>query len=200
MPIRGRAQKAGPQAASIQAASMKNARSISPGSFKKTRKRQTLHAPGKNYPLQCQLLEDIVSINDNLVEMRHGWAKLFDVSGPQWNILMVINELDRGEGVSVGDVSARINAASTFVTTQTKLLEKQGLLARVSSAIDARVVLMSLSDRAYQEISQLFGRWGELHDLIFSDFDAPALRALKEKLGFLRRRSETACRHVGDEL
>jgi DNA-binding MarR family transcriptional regulator len=195
MPIRGRAQKAGPHAVS-----MKNVRSTSAGYSRKTPKQQTLHAPGKNYPLQCQLLADIVSINDNLVEMRHGWAKLFDVSGPQWNILMVINELDRGEGVSVGDVSAKINAASTFVTTQTKLLEKQGLLARVSSAIDARVVLMSLSDRAYQEISKLFGRWGELHDLIFSDFDASALRALKEKLGFLQRRTEMACRHVGDEL
>lgn len=195
MPIRGRAQRAQGFSPPV-----KSARPLSVNYSRKGLKGRTLPTPGRNYAFQCQLLNDIVSINDNLEEMRHSWAKLFEVSGPQWSILMVINDLDRGEGVSVGDVSAKIHAASTFVTTQTKLLEKSGLLRRVSSAVDARVVLMSLSDRAYQDISKLFGRWGELHDLIFSDFDAPALRTLKEQLGFLRKRTETACRRVNDEF
>ncbi len=101
-------------------------------SAKAVRGRQLL-SRNKDYPLFRQIIWDIVSINSNLEEMRRHWARKFGVSGPQWMILMAINDLDQGEGVPVGEVSAKIHAVSTFVTTQTKLLEQRGLLSRVSS-------------------------------------------------------------------
>lgn len=147
-----------------------------------------------------QIIWDVVSINTYLEDMRRGWAKLFGVSGPQWLILMAIDDLDKGNGVPVGEVSAKIHAASTFVTTQTKLLEKRGFLTRVSCTNDARVVLMSLSDHARTEIGKMSERWEALQDFLFSDFDAATLRDIKDRLELLKKRAEAACRHVADEI
>ena len=143
-----------------------------------------------------QIIWDLISINSNFEDMRRHWAKKFGVSGPQWSIMLAINDMDKGGGVPVGEVSAKIHAVSTFVTTQTKLLEQQGLLKRVSSTTDARVVLLSLSDRARKEIAKYFGQWGDLHGFIFSDFDAAALRDIKQQLELLKRRTDIASRRT----
>ncbi|NVN88758.1 MAG: winged helix-turn-helix transcriptional regulator [Rhodopseudomonas sp.] len=154
----------------------------------------------RDYGLSHQIIWDFVSISNNLEDMRRSWAKLFGISGSQWLILMAINDLDHGNGVSVSDVSQKVHAVSTFVTTQTKILERLGLLNRVSSTTDARVVLMSLSDRARERIDELMPRWEALHTFIFRDFDHEALRDVKDKLETLKRRTKTAIQRVSDEI
>src|SRR5258708_26144033 len=76
-------------------------------------------AEPRDYGLSHQIIWDLVSISNHLEEMRRCWARLFGISGPQWLILMAINDLDQGSGVSVGEVSAKVHAVSTFVTKQT---------------------------------------------------------------------------------
>jgi len=58
-----------------------------------------------------------------------------------------IGDLDQGTGVSVGDVSAKLNVRQPFVTAKTKLLEKSGFVSRSASPVDGRVVLMSLTEK-----------------------------------------------------
>ncbi|OPF96647.1 MarR family winged helix-turn-helix transcriptional regulator [Rhodopseudomonas palustris] len=153
----------------------------------------------RDFGLSHQVIWDFVSISNNLEDMRRAWAKLFGISGSQWLILMAIADLDQGNGVSVGDVSHKIHAVSTFVTTQTKILERMGLLNRVPSTEDARVVLMSLSDEARTKIDRLSPRWEALHAYIFSDFDAEALNDVKAKLEMLKNRTKEAMLRVLDE-
>ncbi|MEW6643560.1 MAG: MarR family winged helix-turn-helix transcriptional regulator [Pseudomonadota bacterium] len=168
------------------------------GSAKAPKDRGPLIA-SPEYKVFRQIVWDLVAINNNLENMRRRWAKKFGVTGPQWMIMMAINDLDQGRGVSVGEVSTKIQAVSTFVTTQTKLLEQLGLIKRVTSTDDARVVLMSLSDRACNEISSYFSRWGEFHDFIFGDLDAAALRQLQRQMEDLKKRTDTVCRRVIEE-
>jgi DNA-binding MarR family transcriptional regulator len=153
----------------------------------------------RDFSLSYQVIWDFVSISNNLEDIRRAWAKLFGISGSQWLILMAIADLDQGGGVSVGDVSHKIHAVSTFVTTQTKILERMGLLNRVSSTADARVVLMSLSDEARRKIDELSPRWEALHEYIFRDFDADALHDVKAKLEMLKRRTKLAMQRVTAE-
>jgi DNA-binding MarR family transcriptional regulator len=153
-----------------------------------------------DFEVSRQIIWDLVSISNHLEDMRRCWAKLFGISGPQWLILMAINDLDQGSGASVGEVSAKIHAVSTFVTKQTKLLEKQGLLNRVASAWDARVVLMSLSDQAREQINTMSERWDGLHDFMFSDFDASTWRDIKYKLELLKKRAKIAVKRASDEM
>ncbi|PZA13921.1 MarR family transcriptional regulator [Rhodopseudomonas palustris] len=153
----------------------------------------------RDFGLSYQVIWDFVSISNNLEDMRRAWAKLFGISGSQWLILMAIADLDQGNGVSVGEVSQKIHAVSTFVTTQTKILERMGLLNRVPSTEDARVVLMSLSDEARTKIERLSPRWEALHEYIFRDFDAEALHDVKAKLEMLKHRTKLAMQRVVDE-
>src|SRR5882724_1924627 len=106
-------------------------KTVRPASPKPSKDRHLL-ALGKEYATYRQIIWDLISINSNFEDMRRHWAKKFGVTGPQWAIMLAINDLDKGGGVPVGEVSAKIHAVSTFVTTQTKLLEQQGLLKRVS--------------------------------------------------------------------
>ena len=106
------------------------------------------------------LLWDITSINVLLDEIRRFWAQPLGISAPQWTILRAIADLDEGQGVSVKNVTAMLHLDQPFVTTQSKMLEKSGFLRRVSSSTDARVVLMSLSEKAIKQIANLSFRQG----------------------------------------
>src|SRR6185437_1064642 len=95
----------------------------------------------------------IASINVHLEELRHFWAKALGISGPQWMILMALVDLDHDDGVPVNAVSKKLHVDPSFVTTQSKLLEKKGFLRRKTSTDDARVVLMSLTDKTYKQMA-----------------------------------------------
>src|SRR5262245_42335958 len=100
----------------------------------------------------------ISSISVHLEELRHFWAKTLGVSGPQWMILMALSDLDQGQGVPVNVVSKMLHVDSSFVTTQSKLLEKKGFIRRKPSLEDARIVQMSLTDKTYKHLASLTSR------------------------------------------
>jgi MarR family transcriptional regulator, organic hydroperoxide resistance regulator len=147
---------------------------------------------GKNQEIVRQFVWDIASINVHLEEIRQFWAKELGISGPQWMILMAIGDLDRGKGVAVKDVSAMLHVDPSFVTTQSKMLEKNGFMRRIPSSEDARVVLMSLSDKASKKIATLSSRRDVLSKFVFSGFDDRALRDITDQLASLKKRLEKA--------
>ncbi|MBC7584137.1 winged helix-turn-helix transcriptional regulator [Tardiphaga sp. vice352] len=148
--------------------------------------------PGKNQDLVSQVVWDIASINVHIDEIRQFWAKEIGISGPQWMILMAIGDLDRGNGVSVKEVSAMLHVDPSFVTTQSKMLEKNGFIRRVPSTEDARVVLMSLSDKAGKKLAVLSSRRDNLTAFVFSGYDEAALRDISDQLSALKSRLEKA--------
>jgi DNA-binding MarR family transcriptional regulator len=139
-----------------------------------------------------QFLWEVVSINMYLEEIQYMLAKHVGISGPQWMILIGINDLDQSDGVSVRAVSNKLHLDPSFVTAQTKVLEKHGLLRRRPSENDARVVLMSLTDRALKQLSLLSPRQELLNSLIFSDLDLKAREELNGRLSLIRKRLEKA--------
>ena len=148
--------------------------------------------PGKNQDLVSQVVWDIASINVHIDEIRQFWTKEIGISGPQWMILMAIGDLDRGNGVSVKEVSAMLHVDPSFVTTQSKMLEKNGFIRRVPSTEDARVVLMSLSDKAGKKLAVLSSRRDNLTAFVFSGYDEAALRDISDQLSALKSRLEKA--------
>jgi DNA-binding MarR family transcriptional regulator len=162
------------------------------GSASNTDRASTADASGKNHEIVRQFVWDIASINVHLDEIRHFWARELGISGPQWMILMAIGDLDRGRGVAVKDVSAMLHVDPSFVTTQSKMLEKNGFMRRVPSTEDARVVLMSLSDKASKKIATLSSRRNDLSQFVFAGFDERALQDITEQMASLKNRLEKA--------
>ncbi len=87
----------------------------------------------RNQDLARRFAWEVASINVHLQELRHFWAKTLGISGPQWMILMALADLDKGDGVPVKVVSKMLHVDPSFVTTQSKLLEKKGFMRRKSS-------------------------------------------------------------------
>lgn len=146
------------------------------------------NALGPDDALVRQFIWDVISINTHLEEIRSIWARILDITCPQWLILMAVNDLDQGKGISVREVSTKLHVDPSFVTTQTKNLEKHGFMRRVPSKEDARVVLMSLTDKAHKQIANLYSRQAVADNLVFSDFSDQTFREMNVKLSTIKER------------
>ena len=135
---------------------------------------------------------EIASISAHLEELRHFWAKTLGISGPQWMIIMALADHDQGEGVAVNVVSKMLHVDPSFVTTQSKLLEKKGFVRRKTATEDARIVKMSLTDKTSKHMANLAAQQESLNQFIFTEFDDGALADLTEKLAAIKRRLEKA--------
>jgi len=154
----------------------------------------------RNQDLARRFAREIASINVHLQELRHFWAKTLGISGPQWMILMALADLDKGDGVPVKTVSKMLHVDPSFVTTQSKLLEKKGFMRRKPSEDDARVVEMSLTDKSYKQIASLASQREALNEFIFAEFNDGELGEITEKLASLKNQLEKACLKVAMDI
>jgi DNA-binding MarR family transcriptional regulator len=111
-------------------------------------------------------------------------------------ILMALVDLDRDDGVPVNAVSKKLHVDSSFVTTQSKRLEKKGFLRRKTSAEDARIVQMSLTDKTYKHLAGLASQQEALNEFIFAELSDKQLGDLTDTLTALKGRLEKACLKV----
>jgi DNA-binding MarR family transcriptional regulator len=149
------------------------------------------HSPGAE-----RFCWDMITIDAHLAEIRAYLAGKLKVSVPQWILMSVLEDRGAGEGVSVRDVSKCMAVDASFVTTQSKLLEAKGLVLRVQSSTDARVILMSLSQVARDRIEAISGERGSIRDFMFVDLDADALETFLKSLAQVRDNISRASRLV----
>lgn len=143
---------------------------------------------------------EIAAISVHLEEIRHFWAKTLGISGPQWMMIVALADMDQGDGVPVNAVSKMLHVDPSFVTTQSKLLEKKGFVRRRPAKEDARIVKMSLTDKTYKQLASLSAQQESLNEFIFAEFSAQALDELTNKLTALKRRLEKARLKVAAEF
>jgi DNA-binding MarR family transcriptional regulator len=158
-------------------------------SAKKDRSR---NLSAENHDLIKRFSWEIASISVHLEELRQFWARAIGISGPQWMILMAISDLDKDDGIPVNVVSKLLHVDPSFVTTQSKLLEKKGLLRRKPSPTDARVVRMSLTDKTQKHLASLSERIDGISQFVFEEFKGDELAEFTEKLAALKSRLEKA--------
>ena len=146
----------------------------------------------KNQDVIRRFAWEIASISVHLEEIRQFWAKTLGISGPQWMIIVALADLDKGDGVPVNNVSKMLHVDPSFVTTQSKLLEKKGFVRRKPSKDDARIVKMSLTDKTSKHLAGLASRQETLNEFIFAEFNARELDEVTNKLTSLKKRLEKA--------
>lgn len=134
----------------------------------------------------------VASVAVFLDEIRQFRAKSLGISGPQFALLMAVMDLEQGDGVSIRHVAKAVHVDPSFITTQSKLLEKKGLLRRQVDSHDARVVKLSLSDKAYKQIAGLATDERALNAFIFEEVSGEELEQLTSQLGDLQNRLEKA--------
>lgn len=135
---------------------------------------------------------NIVEIHSQLEEIHKGWAQMLGITEAQWLILMAIDELDDGNGVSGVGVANKLRIHPAFVTNQTKKLEQLELLVRMTSPDDARFLQMSLTEKARAEITSLTMKRQALNSTMFGGLDEESLAYLNKRLNSIGKNSRLA--------
>lgn len=135
---------------------------------------------------------NIVEIHSQLEQIHKSWAQLLGITEPQWLILMAVDELDDGRGVSGIAVATKLRIHPAFITNQTKKLEKLELLSRVTSPEDARFLQISLTEKARAEITKLTAKREALNATVFEGLDEASLDYLNKRLTSIAKNSRLA--------
>lgn len=139
-----------------------------------------------------EFIWNVIEIHAQLEEIHKSWAELLGITEPQWLILMAIDELEDGRGVSGIGVANKLRIHPAFVTNQTKKLEVMGLLDRAPSADDARFVQMSLTQKARAQIGDLSIKRKALNSTMFDGLDEASIAYLNKRLALIARNSRLA--------
>jgi len=91
----------------------------------------------------------------NFEEGRNFWAKVLGIRGPQWMIIVALEELDRGQGVPVTAVATMLHVNQTFVLTQSRVLERKGFVRRTAGAAGS----LFLTDKAHRHLADPAYPW-----------------------------------------
>lgn len=135
---------------------------------------------------------EIASIKAHMDELRDFRAMLLGVTGPQWTILMALADTGTGRGLPLKAIAKMMHVDPSFITTQSKILEKKGFLVRNPSMSDARVVEMSLADKTYRHILRLEDEERALREFIFHGLDNDELTRFVSRLTTLSERLRLA--------
>jgi DNA-binding MarR family transcriptional regulator len=142
----------------------------------------------------------IHAMNNGLENISFAWARMLGVNVHQWMILAAVLALDEGDGVSVKAVAVKLNADSSFITAQSKGLEKMGLLKRATSTTDARVVLMSLPPKAVADVEKVKSEREPLETSVFGDCTDAELEELVAALDSFRSKFDRVAKRLAAEL
>ncbi|MGX1350596.1 DNA-binding MarR family transcriptional regulator [Bradyrhizobium elkanii] len=135
---------------------------------------------------------NMVEIHSQFEEIHKSWAQLLGITEPQWLILMAIDEVDDGRGVSGIAVAKKLRIHPAFVTNQTKKLEMMEFLVRAPSPDDARFVQMSLTQKARAEIDKLSIKRQALNSTVFDGLDEASVHYLNQRLASIAKNSRLA--------
>lgn len=135
---------------------------------------------------------NVVEIHSQLEEIHKSWAQLMGITEPQWLILMAVDELDEGRGVSGIAIANKLRIHPAFVTNQTKKLETMEFLARATSPNDARFIQMSLTQKAHAEVAKLSVKREGLNATMFEGLDEASLDYLNKRLASIAKNSRLA--------
>jgi DNA-binding MarR family transcriptional regulator len=145
---------------------------------------------GKSDHAFREFLYNFFTVAVRVQEVRRYLGERIGVSGPQYNLMMAIAELQGGQGVSVGRVAAYLHVAAPFVTTEAGKLERMGYLRKANDVSDRRVCRLSVGTKGWAALRSLFPGLQQVNDALFAGISQSAFAVLRECLGKLVENSE----------
>src|SRR6266480_5027342 len=91
------------------------------------------------------LIHDLIAYGHRLDACRDAFATIVGISGAQYEILMLVS---RADGLSVGEVAARLHRSGAFITIEANRLAQRGLLDKGSDPADGRRVLLKMTSKS----------------------------------------------------
>ena len=143
-----------------------------------------------------RLVQDLLTVSRRLEMARDYFARRINVTGPQYNLLMTVAQLQGTTGASVGSVAQAMHVSSAFVASETRKLSDVGLIRKRPNPEDGRGALLSLAPGGRAKIDRLIGEIRIVNDLFFGLLGAQQFAELCASAGALVRGSSEAMRHI----
>jgi len=122
------------------------------------------------------LIHDLIAYGHKLDACRDAFAAIAGISGAQYEILMLVS---RADGLSVGEVAARLHRSGAFITVEANGLVARGILRKVSDPDDGRKVLLNIGSVGNEMLRRLAPFQVRINDVLFANLDARRFRQLR---------------------
>ena len=122
------------------------------------------------------LIHDLIAYGHRLDACRDAFAAVAGISGVQYEILMLVS---RSQGLSVGEVAARLHRSGAFITIEANKLVLRGILEKDSDPGDGRKVILKANAKSLQLLERLAPFQRRVNDVLFERVDAKRFRQLR---------------------
>ena len=119
-----------------------------------------------------QFVHDALAFASRLQAVRVGFARLIDLTGVQYTILISIYHLEFERRVGVNTIARHLHLSGTFVTTETNKLETLGLVTKTRDADDRRRINLRTTEEARARLSRLASVQSHVNDVHFGPLTA----------------------------
>jgi MarR family transcriptional regulator, organic hydroperoxide resistance regulator len=123
-----------------------------------------------------RLIHDLIAYGHKLDACRDAFAAIAGISGAQYEILMLVS---RADGLSVGEVAARMHRSGAFITIEANKLVAAGILEKASDPADGRRVLLRMNEKSVQLLERMAPYQRRVNDVLFEPLDAKRFRELR---------------------
>jgi DNA-binding MarR family transcriptional regulator len=129
-----------------------------------------------------QLIQDLLGVSVRVQALRDRIGELAGVSGPQYSLMIAAEHLGGRDGVTVSGLAEHLHVSGTFVTAESKRLERQGLIERRPNPADGRSVLLRLTPAGRKRIADITPVLRAINDELFRDTDREGFQHLRREL------------------
>jgi len=144
-----------------------------------------------------EFLYNFFTVAERVQEVRRYLGNRIGISGPQYNLMMGIAELQGTDGVSVGRVAEYLHVAGPFVTTEASKLARMGYLRKINDLVDKRVWRLSVGPKGWAALKSLFPGLQQVNDSFFAGISRSQFVVLCECLGKLVQNGELVLERTG---
>lgn len=141
-----------------------------------------------------EFVHDALAFASRLQAVRDGFARLIELTGIQYTILISIYHLEFEQRVGVNKVAEHLHLSGTFVTTETNKLSARGLVEKARDSEDRRRINLSTTERARALLSSLASIQSHVNDAHFSPLTADDFNRFRKVMPELVTSTDRALR------
>jgi DNA-binding MarR family transcriptional regulator len=127
-----------------------------------------------------------------LLDCRNAFGRAANLTGAQFAVLMGAAYTQGENGVTIAQLAAHIQLASTHVTTEVGRLVTRGLLEKHKNPADRRSVLVRLTCAGERSVEELTPFMRSINDILFDGIDIRQFKELELFLKCFAKQTERA--------
>ena len=125
-----------------------------------------------------ELIHNLTAYAHHIVACRDGFGALIGLTGVQYEVLMIVRQFGGAEGISVGQLAARLHRSGAFATMATGKLAERDLIKKRTDPADGRRVLLVVSPSGEALVRSLASFQRQVNDVLFGGIDKRRFEAL----------------------